>query len=185
MGRCAPPAPQGCAPCAAFAARAPAVCHSEGRGLGARWAVHMSPQGDCGQCSSGKDCPRNPLPLHFFNRLFGKRSASGRRHGPCGQGGAAVGACGQAGRFAGLSTCAHVGPACPAGRSGMVVVHSRFLAVLAAPERERWQRHATHRVRREMPQTRMDARPPPALVHSQPCTSGSFALHFLLKKCLT
>lgn len=29
----------------------------------------------------------------FFKWVFGKRSASGRRRGPCGQGGAAVGAC--------------------------------------------------------------------------------------------
>ena len=64
----------------------------EGRGRqGQVWAVHTEPSGDCGQCSSGKDCLRNlPPPGNSFKRLFGKQSASGQRQGPCGQGGAAV-----------------------------------------------------------------------------------------------
>ena len=80
-----------------------------------------------------------PPPWIFEKRLFGKRSASGRRRNPCGQGGAAVGACGQAGRFAGLSTCAHVGPACPAGRTSTFVVRpgSRFSGCLRELKRKR------------------------------------------------
>ena len=137
-GRCAPPAPQGCAPCAPFGARAPAVGRPKGR-AGARRVVPTE-RSDWGQHSSGKDCPRNPPPPWIFEkRLFGKRSASGRRRNPCGQGGAAVGACGQAGRFASLSTCAHVGPACPAGRTSTFVVRpgSRFSGCLRELKRKR------------------------------------------------
>ena len=42
-----------------------------------------------------------------------------------------------------------------------------------------------YRERRETPQTRASASHPPALVHFQPCTSGSSALHFFVEKCLT
>ena len=90
---------------------------------------------------SGELRAKSPGPVFGFliKRLFGKRSASGRRHGPCGQGGAAVGACGQR---AALSTCARVGPACPAGSTGRAVMRPG-----SRPERQRWQRRTTYRVR--------------------------------------
>ena len=100
----APPDPQGCSPCAAFAARAPAVGRPEGRAFRAPWAVHMSPQGDCGQCSSGKDCPRNPPPPAFFQSAVGKRSASGRRQCARGQLGW------EKGHVCNAQRCAHVPP---------------------------------------------------------------------------
>ena len=65
-------------------------------------------------------CEISLSPWKFIKRLFGKRSASGRRRGPCGQGGAEAWACGQ--RASVVHMC-RVGPACPAGRTGGAVVH--------------------------------------------------------------
>ena len=117
-----PPDPLACGPCAPFGTQAPAtVAQGEGLSTLSRrrlWAVLVR---------QGIACEISRLVLEvFIKRLFGKRSASGRRRGPCGQGGAVVGACGQAGRFASLSTCAHVGPACPAGRTSAVVAKAGF-----------------------------------------------------------
>ena len=52
----------------------------------------------------------------FYKRLFGKRSASGRRRTLVGKHGWEVWGCGQAGRFAGLSTCPCRPPAYPSSR---------------------------------------------------------------------
>ena len=67
-------------------ARAPATCRP---GRRVRRAVHTQ----CGQCSAARIAGEIPSPCNFEKRLFGKRSASGRRRNPCGQGGAGVGAC--------------------------------------------------------------------------------------------
>ena len=64
------------------------------------------PAGDCGQHSAARIAGEISPQARFVQRGFGKRSASGRRRGRCGQGGADAGACGQ--RLA-LSTCAQEG----------------------------------------------------------------------------
>ena len=138
-GGAAPPRPPRAAPPVRPSAHGPLLPANQWGKSGARWVVPTE-RSDWGQHSSGKDCPRNPPPPWIFEkRLFGKRSASGRRRNPCGQGGAVVGACGQAGRFASLSTCAHVGPACPAGRTSTFVVRpgSRFSGCLRELKRKR------------------------------------------------
>ena len=82
---------------------------------------------DWGQHSSGKDCLRNPpSPWIFEKRLFGKRSASGRRRGRAWATGVGEGSCGQAGRFAGLSTCPARPPSCPSACTSTVVAKAGF-----------------------------------------------------------
>ena len=69
-------------------------------------AVHMSQRAIVGSTRRQGLPAKSPPQARFVQRAFGKRSASGRRRGRCGQGGADAGACGQ--RLA-LSTCAQEG----------------------------------------------------------------------------
>ena len=126
-GGAAPPRPPRAAPPVRPSAHGPLplVAQRGGPGRGGLSPLSAAIGGNTRQARIACEISRLVLEV-FIKRLFGKRSASGRRRGPCGQGGAVVGACGQAGRFASLSTCAHVGPACPAGRTSAVVAKAGF-----------------------------------------------------------
>ena len=84
QGACRPQSPGACAPYAPFGAWAPAVVDQRQGWAQGRWAA--------------VGCPRAAATPAAG---WGKRSASGRRHYPCGQGGCEVWGCGQ-------RSCPHV-----------------------------------------------------------------------------
>ena len=93
-GGAAPPRPPRAAPPVRPSAHGPLPLVGQGGGPG-RGGLSPLSRRRLGATLVRQGLPAKspPPPWIFEKRLFGKRSASGRRRNPCGQGGAAVGAC--------------------------------------------------------------------------------------------